>query len=251
MAHTLFGDTGDWELVDGDQDIRGWEVRDANGTVVGRVGGMAVDTDRQVVDTIILEDGSRFRAEDVELSDGVVYLTTYGAPANVTTRAYTEAHGVRRTGAVAPEVAHERAEARREIADERAEMRREMREPDRAEEIREGRREIAEEKAEARREIADAERSASGFAAHEDDFRSHYRDSYGDLDFADYSPAYRYGYDVAYDDRYTGRDFGDIETDLRETYYRRFGYPMSDNIVWNRVKGAVRHAYERARAAVS
>lgn len=252
MAHVLFGDTDDWELDDTDQDIRGWEVRDANGATVGRVGGMAIDTDRQVVDTIILDDGSRFRAEDVTLSDGVVYVTTYGAPSGVATRAYTDAHSVRRAGAADAEVAHERAEGRREIAEEQAEMRREMREPDRVEEIREGRREIAEERAEARREVADARHGATGFAAFEDDFRSHYRDAFGDddLDFADYSPAYRYGYDTAYDDRYADRDFADAEPELREAYYRRFGYPMSDNIVWSRVKGAIRHAYERARAAV-
>ena len=257
MAHVLFGDTDDWELVDSDQDIRGWEVRDANGNVVGRVGGIAIDTERQVVDTILLEDGARFRAEDVTLSDGVVYVTTYGAPSGVATRPYTGAHGVRRAGAAplgaaSAEVARERAEGRREIAEEQAEMRREMREPDRAEEIREGRREIAEERAEARREVAEARQNATGFAAYEDGFRSHYRDAFGDddLDFADYSPAYRYGYDAAYDERYTGRDFADAEPDLREAYYRRFGYPMSDNIVWTRVKGAIRHAYEQARAAV-
>lgn len=252
MAHVLFSDTDDWELFDDDQDLRGWEVRDANGATVGRVGDMAVDTDRQVVDTIILEDGTRFRAEDVTLSDGVVYVTTYGAPAGIATRSYTDAHSVRRAAPVAgppSEVAREQAEAHREVAEERAEMRREMHEPDRAEEIREGRREVAEERAEGRQEVADARHDASGFGAYEDDFRSHYRDAYGDLDFVDYSPAYRYGYDVAYDDRYTGRDFGDAEADLREAYYRRFGYPMSDNIVWSRVKGAVRYAYERARAA--
>lgn len=237
MAHLLFGDTDDWELVDRDHDLRGWEVRDSNGATVGRVGDMAVDTDRQVVDTIILEDGTRFRAEDVTLSDGVVYVTTYGAPSGVATRAYTDAHGVRRVGA-APVAPAPVAAPPPEVAHERAEMRREMRESDRVEEVREG-----------RREVAEAHRDAAGYAAHEDDFREHYRDTFGDLDFADYSPAYRYGYDVAYDDRYTGRDFGDVEPDLREAYYRRFGYPMSDNIVWSRVRGAVRHAYERARAA--
>ena len=41
----------------------------------------------------------------------------------------------------------------------------------------------------------------------------------------------------------------DAEPDLREAYYRRFGYPMSDNVVWSRVKGAVRHAFDRVRDA--
>ena len=255
MPHVLFEDTHDWELVDSDQDIRGWEVRDANGNPVGTVGGMAVDTDAQVVDTIILTDGSRFRVEDVSLDNGVVYVTTYGAPAGVSARPYTQAHGIRRRD-VPPEVAAEQAEGRREIAEEQAEMRREMREPDRVEEIREGRREIAEERAEARREVADAQRDAGrgagGYSSFADDFQSNFREHYADsgLDYDDVSPAYRAGYDYAYDDRYSGRSWDDAEADLRADYYRRNGYPMSDNLVWNRVKGAVRHAYDRARNAV-
>ncbi len=214
MAHVLLDDTKDWELVDSDQDLRGWEVRDANGNPVGTVGGMAVDTERAVVDTIILTDGSRFRAEDVSLDDGVVYVTTYGAPAGVATRAYTDAHGVRRVEP--PEVAAERSEARREIAD-------------------------------AQRDAA--AHGVADFAAYDDDFRSDFRGAYGDTDLAydDLAPAYRAGYDFAYDDRYADRPWDDAEADLREAYYRRHGYPMSDNVVWSRVKGAVRHAYDRVR----
>lgn len=214
MAHVLFGDTDDWKLNDASQDIRGWEVRDANGAPVGRVGGMAVDTERQVVDTIILEDGSRFLAEDVTLSDGVVYVTTYGAPAGAAARPYTDAHGVRRV---------EDAPAGRspDLADDPGPVRRE----------------------------ADGPRPST-YSAVEDDFRAHHRDAYGDdgLAFDDYSPAYRYGFDAAYDDRYVERPYEDVEPDLREGFYRRFGYPMSDNIVWSRVRGAVRLAYERARS---
>ena len=214
MAHVLFSDADGWELANKGQDIRGWEVRDSTGALIGRVGDMAVDTDRQVVDTVILDDGARFPASDVTLADGVVYVTRYGAPSGVTTRAYTDVHGVRRV------------------------------DPD------DGVRERVAERAEARHEAAEGRRDAGGYADFEDDFRSHYRDTYSDLDFADYSPAYRYGYDVAYDDRYAGRGFDDVEPDLRAAYYRRFGYPMSDNIVWSRVKGAVRHAFDRVRDAV-
>lgn len=227
MAHVLFGDTDDWKLDDENQDIRGWEVRDANGAPVGRVGGMAVDTERKVVDTIILEDGSRFLADDVTLSDGVVYVTTYGAPAGVATRPYTGSHGVRRIGDPPPSgEVRSAADAGRRPA-------------------------FVDDPSPVSHEAAGRGTGTSGYAAAEDDFRAHYRDAYGDdgLAFDDYSPAYRYGFDAAYDDRYGERSYEDAEPDLREGFYRRFGYPMSDNIVWSRVRGAVRHAYERARAA--
>lgn len=241
MAHVLFSDTPDWELDDDDQDIRGWDVRDANNNPIGVVGDMAVDTDREVVDAIILEDGTQFRAADVTLADGVVYVNSYGAPPGVATRPYGDDRGVRRATTATGAAAGMAAE------------RREMREPDRVEEIQEGRREIAEEKAEQRRERADEASGASGFAGFEDRFRTHFRDAYDDddLGYTEYAPAYRYGYDAAYDDRYTGRDFGASEADLKESYYRRHGYPMSDNIIWSRVKGAVRHAYESVRNAAT
>ena len=229
MAHILYGDSDEWELDDNDQDIRGWEVRDASGTLIGRVGGMAVDTERRVVDTIILEDGTRFRSEDVSIDDGVVYVSTYGAPRDVAARPYTDRHAVRPARAA---VAAERAEGHREIAEERAEMRREIRA--------EG------------REAADAANEASGYSALEGGFQSHFGEAYrdDDLDYTDYSPAYRYGYDAAYDDRYAGRAFADAESDLREAYYRRFGYPMSDNIVWSRIRKAVHHAFENAHSGL-
>ena len=216
MAHVLYGDSDEWELDDNDQDIRGWEVCDANGTVIGRVGGMAVDTEQRVIDTIILEDGTRFRSEDVSLDDGIVYVSTYGAPREVTARPYTDRHAVRPARAAGTA---ERVERHREVRAERP-------------------------------EATDAANDASGYSALERDFQSHFGEAYrdDDLDYTDYSPAYRYGYDAAYDDRYTGRAFADAESDLRETYYRRFGYPMSDNIVWSRIRKAVNHAFDNARS---
>lgn len=251
MPHVLFSDTHDWDLDDDDQDLRGREVRDANNNPIGVVADMAVDTVQQVVSALILEDGTQFRAADVTLSDDVVYVNSYGAPPGVATRPYPHQRPVRSASAGA--VAEERREGDREIAEERAEMRREMREPDRAEEIREGRREIAEEKAEQRREMADAADGTSGFSGYEDRFRTHFQDSFGDddLGYSEYAPAYRYGYDAAYDDRFRGRDFAASESDLKESYYRRLGYPMSDNIIWSRVKGAVQHAFESVRGAVT
>ena len=197
MARVLLSETKDWVLEDKDQDLRGWEVRDAKGQRIGAVGDMIVDTDRLRIDTVVLEDGATFRADDVHLADGVVYVDSYGAPSHA--RPYTGGHGVR----MAETVPHPGP-------------------------------------------------AASGpqggvFADDEDAFRRHYSDAYGDLDYTDYAPAYRFGYDMAYDDRYADRDFEAVEAELRAGYYRRHGYPMSDNLVWHRVSDAVRHAFTTAR----
>lgn len=209
MAHVLLSETKDWVLEDDDQDLRGWEVRDVKGQRIGTVGDLIVDTDAERVDTVVLEDGTTFRADDVSLADGVVYVESYGAPAGA--QRYDERREVRRVASTAPAAPEPAAPAVVTPA-------------------------------------ASAEPAPGGvFADHEDRFRRHYRDAYGDLDYADYAPAYRFGYDMAYDERYADRDFEDVEPALRETYYRRYGYPMSDNLVWHSVRDAVRHAYRHVR----
>ena len=209
MARELLSETKNWVLEDKDQDLRGWEARDAKGQPIGRVGDLIVDTDAMRVDTIVLEDGTTFRAADVHLADHVVYVDSYGAPAHA--RPYGASHGVRRPEAMAAPGPMPPAAA----AAGPAEVPRTS--------------------------------GTGGFVDHEDVFRRHYHDAYADLDYADYAPAYRFGYDMAYDDRYAGRDFEDLEPGLREAYYRRHGYPMSDNLVWNSIRDAVRHAYRYAR----
>jgi hypothetical protein len=212
MGRVLLSETKDWKLEDKDQDLRGWEVRDAKGQPIGTVGDMIVDTDAQRVDTLVLEDGSTFRAADAHLADGVVYVDSYGAPAHA--RPYGEGHSVRRAEDAGSAAAAPAAGAA----------------------------------AGAAAGTAAPATTDRAYTDHEDAFRHHYRDAYGDLDYADYAPAYRFGYDMAYDDRYSGRDFDAAEPELREAYYRRHGYPMSDKLVWNSIRDAVRHAYDRVRA---
>lgn len=211
MARVLLSESKDWVLEDKDQDLRGWEVRDAKGQPIGQVGDLIVDTDAQRVDTIVLEDGTTFRAADVHLADGVVYVDSYGAPAHA--RPYGDGHDVHR------------AEAAREPVAAAAPPLAAAPPPT----------------------AGSSERAGGVFAEHEDTFRRHYHDAYGDLDYADYAPAYRFGYDMAYDERYIDRDFEAAEGELREAYYRRHGYPMSDNLVWHHLRDAVRHAYRHVR----
>ncbi len=72
-----------------------------------------------------------------------------------------------------------------------------------------------------------------------DDYAARYA-GHGDR-FEDYEPAYRYGHSLASDERYGGRQWEDIEADVRGDWERR--HP--DN-AWERFKGAVRSAWERA-----
>ena len=77
-------------------------------------------------------------------------------------------------------------------------------------------------------------------------FRKHYDTAYAttDHDYDVYEPAYRYGYDMASDTRYSGRDFNSVEADLRKDYVDNH-----DESLWEETKDAVRHAYNSVRRA--
>lgn len=70
------------------------------------------------------------------------------------------------------------------------------------------------------------------------DFDSRYAGS-GEQ-YETYRPAYEYGYRAAGDARYRGRDFDDVEEDLRTDYLRN-----NPNSAWDRIRGAVRYGWER------
>jgi len=79
-------------------------------------------------------------------------------------------------------------------------------------------------------------------------FRSHYQTNYGTSGhtFEDYDPAYRYGYTVANDARYRGRNWNDIESDLRRDWNQNH-----KGSAWEDFKDAVRYSWERTKAAVT
>lgn len=80
------------------------------------------------------------------------------------------------------------------------------------------------------------------------DFQTNYANSGAKYD--EYAPAYSYGYDMANDPRYSGRDFDEVESDLRADYGRR--YP---NSAWDRFKNSVQYGWDKVtgktRAATS
>lgn len=64
----------DYELVDKDQDLRGWKVQDASGKTLGRVAEMMVDTAKDRVTTLLLDSNAEYSIEDVELGDHTLLL---------------------------------------------------------------------------------------------------------------------------------------------------------------------------------
>jgi len=75
-----------------------------------------------------------------------------------------------------------------------------------------------------------------------DDFRKDYESRYATsgVPYETYQPAYEYGYRTASDARYRGRDWSDVEDDLKTDYARN--QPGSS---WDRMKGAVRYGWEK------
>jgi uncharacterized protein (TIGR02271 family) len=61
--------------------------------------------------------------------------------------------------------------------------------------------------------------------------------------FADAEPNYRRGYEAAYDDRYTGRSFNDVEPDLRRSH--------SGNESWEHLREEIREGFDRGRRSAS
>ncbi|MGI8959794.1 MAG: YsnF/AvaK domain-containing protein [Bryobacteraceae bacterium] len=76
----------------------------------------------------------------------------------------------------------------------------------------------------------------------DDDFRSHFSSQYGPSGdtYENYAPAYRYGYDMASDRRYQGKDFRQVESSLRSDYEQR--YP---NSTWEKIKDSVRYGWDK------
>jgi hypothetical protein len=84
------------------------------------------------------------------------------------------------------------------------------------------------------------------FSSYDDRFRNHFQSSYTtDSTYETYQPAYRYGYDLARDDQYRGREWHDIEPEVHRRWDER------NPGTWERFKDAVRHAYEEIKDSVS
>lgn len=90
--------------------------------------------------------------------------------------------------------------------------------------------------------VGTGDRSFGGFDRYDNDFRTHYRSTYSGSDPYDYyQPAYRYGFDMANDNRYMADSWDRVESSARSDWER--AHPST----WDRVKDSIRYAWEKAR----
>jgi uncharacterized protein (TIGR02271 family) len=77
-------------------------------------------------------------------------------------------------------------------------------------------------------------------------YRSHWTNTYGTSGdtYNDYQPAYRYGNEMRSSSKYQGRNWDDVESDLRSDWDTR--YPGTSGVsTWDKMKAAVRHGWDR------
>ena len=74
MATAPLSKLDDYQLVNKEQDIRGWQVQDPAGRRIGTVEELMVDTDAERVATIVVDSGESYPVEDISLGDHVVLI---------------------------------------------------------------------------------------------------------------------------------------------------------------------------------
>jgi len=76
-------------------------------------------------------------------------------------------------------------------------------------------------------------------------YRQHFDSAYGTAggSYDDYGPAYRYGTQMRGDTRYQGRQWDDVESDLRSDWESRNGSAAGST--WEKMKAAVRHGWDK------
>ena len=86
-------------------------------------------------------------------------------------------------------------------------------------------------------------REARGFDAYDADFRGHYTTSLASRGhpYERWAPGYRYGYELASDRRYAGRDWTALEPEARR------GWEAQQKGTWEEFKDTVRYAWEKVR----
>ena len=84
------------------------------------------------------------------------------------------------------------------------------------------------------------------FASFDNDFRANYTTNYGKsgMTYDNYAPVYRYGYNLASDDRYRKADWNTVETDARARWEEK------NPGTWEQYKEGIRYAWDRARGKI-
>ena len=88
---------------------------------------------------------------------------------------------------------------------------------------------------------------ANSFEAYDADFRKNFTSTYGSRGTKDtyetYTPAYRYGYDLVSDKRYSGKEWNAFESAVKHEWETR----NPGQSAWEDVKEAVYHAWDTVR----
>lgn len=78
-------------------------------------------------------------------------------------------------------------------------------------------------------------------------YRSHWNATYSTSTevstYDEYKPAYSYGSDMARSEKYRGRQWNEVESDLRSDWDTRYG--SGGQSTWEKMKSAVRHGWDR------
>jgi uncharacterized protein (TIGR02271 family) len=76
-------------------------------------------------------------------------------------------------------------------------------------------------------------------------YRNHFNSTYSTMggSYDDYAPAYSYGTQMRGDARYQGRQWNDVESDLRTDWESRNG--SATGSTWEKMKAAVRHGWDK------
>lgn len=85
----------------------------------------------------------------------------------------------------------------------------------------------------------------SSMMSDDDYYRNHFTSNYGTTgaSYDDYAPAYSYGAEMARNQKYSGRQWNDVETDLSSDWATRAGNKAGST--WEKMKSAVRHGWDR------
>lgn len=237
MAHILLSETDEWQLSDDHQDIRGHDLLDANGLRLGQISDMVVDTSAKRVDEVILADGTRYPAADLDIEDEVVYLR--GAGSMVVRTPYESAAvpaTASRDGDVdtipTPVV---------DSVDETVYSGSTVSGTDAA---------ALGSLGAGAQHSQQRDRDYVSYCKtlprddHDTHFESHYRETYGssgnDYDF--YRPAYRFGQDLTDDQSFLGTSYDDVETNVRDRFAASFPGQRYDTLA-----DAIRFGFERRR----
>jgi len=89
-------------------------------------------------------------------------------------------------------------------------------------------------------------RNISGYDTYDARFRTNWQSNYANsgLTYERYQPAYRYGYSLANDQRYRGRNWNEIESDVRRDWESQKQGP------WENFKDSIRYAWDQVRGKV-